>query len=154
MYRNRDVNGIHLRRILIRVVNRLRDVSNDEEAFDHILDDSDYEPSELGELEIIDLNASDFAESQSNALSQKEKASLGFAVTKKKNHNVVECCICLETLSFRQHSRTLQCNHLFHKKCIDKWFDRDRRCPVCRAEAIENRPIVNFRPRTRSSVAS
>ena len=153
MYRSRNVNGIRLRRILIQVINRLNEISDDEATIDtaQILDDSDYEPSEaeMGELEIVELE-----EPISDSLTTKELDSLGYSVTKKANHNVNECSICLDNISFRQHVRTLGCNHAFHKKCIDNWFKRDRRCPICRSEVVQRRETTQIRSRiTRSSVA-
>ena len=151
MYRSRNVNGIRLRRILIQVINRLNETSDDETTIDtvQLLDDSDYEPSEMGELEIVELE-----ESINDSLTTKEVDSLGYSVTKKANHNVNECSICLDNISFRQHVRSLGCNHAFHKKCIDNWFKRNRRCPICRSEAVQRRETHQIRSRiTRSSVA-
>lgn len=28
--------------------------------------------------------------------------------------------------------KKLKCNHIFHKKCIDKWFKKHKKCPICR----------------------
>lgn len=151
MYRSRNVNGIRLRRILIQVINRISEISDEEATIDtvQILDDSDYEPSDMGELEIVELE-----EPPNDSLTAKELDSLGHSVTKKANHNVNECSICIDNISFRQHVRTLGCNHAFHKKCIDNWFKRDRRCPVCRAEAVQRRETNQIISRiTRSSVA-
>ena len=48
------------------------------------------------------------------------------------------CCICLEEYKHNTYKRTLNCNHHFHKKCIDKWFrncdDDDISCPMCRSK--------------------
>jgi hypothetical protein len=48
------------------------------------------------------------------------------------------CCICLEQYYTNTYKRTLDCNHHFHKKCIDKWFraclDDDISCPMCRTK--------------------
>ncbi len=44
------------------------------------------------------------------------------------------CGICQEEYKLRQYKRELECKHVFHKKCIDKWFKNSITCPVCRAE--------------------
>ena len=48
------------------------------------------------------------------------------------------CCICLDQYNTNTYKRTLDCNHHFHKKCIDKWFrsctDDDISCPMCRTK--------------------
>ena len=43
-----------------------------------------------------------------------------------------ECDICLtnEVKSLSQ----LNCNHLFHSDCINKWLQQKDTCPLCRAE--------------------
>ena len=47
------------------------------------------------------------------------------------------CAICMEVRDVRsQDNRVLQCMHVFHKECIDKWFQesKHRTCPTCRNE--------------------
>lgn len=44
-----------------------------------------------------------------------------------------ECSICLEKYRPGTYKRKLSCGHIFHKKCIDKWFRNDKNeCPMCR----------------------
>jgi len=43
-----------------------------------------------------------------------------------------ECSVCLERTS-RGPVRTLMCGHVFHEGCIAPWFEKDHRCPYCRA---------------------
>ena len=47
-----------------------------------------------------------------------------------------ECCnICCEDYVVGQYKRTLpSCNHVFHKKCVDKWLKSKSNCPICRNE--------------------
>jgi len=43
------------------------------------------------------------------------------------------CPICLEKFNTGEYYRKLKCNHLFHKKCIDRWIKKDKNeCPMCR----------------------
>eukprot|EP00697_Spironema_sp_BW2_P013675 gnl/Spiro4/3895_TR1927_c0_g1_i1.p2 gnl/Spiro4/3895_TR1927_c0_g1~~gnl/Spiro4/3895_TR1927_c0_g1_i1.p2 ORF type:complete len:196 (+),score=50.07 gnl/Spiro4/3895_TR1927_c0_g1_i1:86-589(+) len=44
------------------------------------------------------------------------------------------CQICLEDLKAGDRAKKLPCSHMFHDKCISKWFDEHRTCPVCRFE--------------------
>ena len=57
----------------------------------------------------------------------------------KENDDLIinkECCnICCEDYIVGQYKRTLpSCNHVFHKKCVDKWLKTKSNCPICRNE--------------------
>ncbi|XP_056687007.1 NEP1-interacting protein 1 [Spinacia oleracea] len=43
------------------------------------------------------------------------------------------CPICLQDMAGEQSVRCLvQCQHQFHKLCIDKWLVLNNSCPICR----------------------
>jgi len=42
-----------------------------------------------------------------------------------------ECSICYEKL-YTLDTKKTDCNHTFHKTCIDTWCERDNTCPLCR----------------------
>jgi hypothetical protein len=44
----------------------------------------------------------------------------------------VNCAICQERNNDVTVWRKLNCMHHFHRTCIDRWFERDVHCPVCR----------------------
>ena len=57
----------------------------------------------------------------------------------KENDDLIknkECCnICCEDYISGQYKRILPvCNHIFHKKCVDKWLKSKSNCPICRNE--------------------
>jgi len=46
-----------------------------------------------------------------------------------------KCVICLDNYKVNEYKRELKCGHVFHKKCIDKWFKKrsdNKSCPLCR----------------------
>lgn len=47
------------------------------------------------------------------------------------------CSICFETFSPESRCRNLPCKHIFHKRCIDKWFKENVKCPMCRQDIRE-----------------
>ena len=47
--------------------------------------------------------------------------------------NNYTCCICLDNFNNVKCIKTLQCDHVFHKYCIDKWIDKKNSCPICRS---------------------
>ena len=43
------------------------------------------------------------------------------------------CSVCQECYTEGQALRVIHhCHHQFHKDCVDRWFERNVRCPVCR----------------------
>ena len=46
-----------------------------------------------------------------------------------------DCSICLDKLYDEESNKeiiSLDCNHLFHKECVDPWITRNRNCPLCK----------------------
>lgn len=41
------------------------------------------------------------------------------------------CIICFNELGL-DVKRTSKCNHIFHRKCINRWLYGNNTCPVCR----------------------
>jgi hypothetical protein len=64
--------------------------------------------------------------------------SLDIKKYKRCNINTVDCSICYEKVKPSEYIRELNCNHIFHKKCIDKWLllsmknKENINCPICR----------------------
>ena len=55
-----------------------------------------------------------------------------------------ECSICLGSLDqsagfeglpldASEATTSLECSHVFHRACLELWFERQRTCPLCRA---------------------
>jgi len=42
----------------------------------------------------------------------------------------IECCICMEK-NAQEWIRT-QCNHSFHRECLNNWTNTNNTCPICR----------------------
>lgn len=53
----------------------------------------------------------------------------------KENDKLLEseCVICSDKYQKDEGVRDLDCSHIFHKKCIDRWFKEGSTCcPICR----------------------
>lgn len=63
------------------------------------------------------------------------------------NDQSEECSVCLSTFENGEELRKLkQCNHSFHKHCLDTWFRHDHTsCPLCRASALPERIVAGYR---------
>ena len=68
----------------------------------------------------------------------KLKNKENFCKLKKSKENENDCPICLQSLCCKKNKTKLSCNHTFHSKCIDKWFEKDNRCPLCRNKEFDN----------------
>ena len=56
----------------------------------------------------------------------------------KKNiyiYNMI-CSICLDDITNNNITILKECNHTFHKECIDKWKHHNT-CPYCRKELTQ-----------------
>ena len=55
---------------------------------------------------------------------------------KFKQDDEVTCPICLENIIENEYVRELKCNHVYHKKCIDRWlYTSDQYlCPYCKID--------------------
>lgn len=47
------------------------------------------------------------------------------------------CAICLGDFVDGELLRRLPCNHAFHRGCVDRWLQHNRRCPLCTADVGE-----------------
>lgn len=78
---------------------------------------------------------------------EEEKKATSLKITNKEINNVLgkyekikgndkilenECIICSENFKINEMKRKLPCSHIFHKKCIDKWFTKYK----CRLECV------------------
>ena len=52
----------------------------------------------------------------------------------KKSGEEDVCSVCLVTASKGDRVYELVCNHMFHQKCIEPWFEKSTQCPNCRRE--------------------
>jgi hypothetical protein len=44
----------------------------------------------------------------------------------------MSCVICMEEFINNENVFISKCNHIYHKKCIIKWFLNNNSCPICR----------------------
>lgn len=55
-----------------------------------------------------------------------------------------ECSICLSGIECSKNHYITECIHHFHEECFQKWYRRNKTCPLCRQTHIGyDRPIYN-----------
>ncbi|NXF32775.1 RN128 ligase, partial [Nyctibius bracteatus] len=55
---------------------------------------------------------------------------------KETDPNGDSCAVCIEQYKPNEVVRTLACNHLFHKNCVDPWLLEHRTCPMCKYDIL------------------
>jgi len=67
------------------------------------------------------------------------------------NCSVDNCPICQDSLECVEENtttplplRTLPCNHVFHRTCIEEWINLRNLCPICRKVADETKPVLKL----------
>lgn len=73
----------------------------------------------------------------------------------EEGSGVVECAVCLSDIKEGDEIRELQCDHLFHRVCLDKWAIEYAHlsCPLCRTSLSKSSSTRN-RNRNRNRVAA
>lgn len=61
------------------------------------------------------------------------------------NENL-ECIICLDEITNKNECIQLECNHIFHKSCIEQWTQRQCNCPICRKNIYVNYNAEKIEP--------
>jgi hypothetical protein len=70
-----------------------------------------------------------------------------------KNLESAECFICYETIfedevnpiklnSNTNYIKNCKCDVFMHKKCLDIWYAKNKKCPICRKYMSENTTIT------------
>ncbi|GAB4844510.1 Homeobox protein B-H1 [Ancistrocladus abbreviatus] len=66
------------------------------------------------------------------------------------------CAVCLfEFERGEEVRRLMNCKHIFHRSCLDRWMDLDQKtCPLCRAPFLNEDMQEEFNQRLMIAVAS
>jgi len=54
-------------------------------------------------------------------------------INNENNYNCDDCVICLDPLTTGNLSK-LDCNHFYHKLCLEEWSLQQRTCPICKLD--------------------
>ncbi|KAK9292716.1 hypothetical protein L1049_020695 [Liquidambar formosana] len=82
--------------------------------------------------EAIGIESRGLSEEQISRLpSQKYKGKSGLFSKKIKS---AECVICTTEYTKGDLLTTLPCIHQYHSKCINRWFEENKTCPVCMSD--------------------
>ena len=106
-----------------------------DEEYNYVLTDVD----DLSSILLLDIVTQFGSPGSNSAFSERRKKQIKSINYKKVKQDLLEiqCPICIENFNLGEYQKTLCCKHVFHKKCIDRWFKKDHSdCPMCRAVVI------------------
>lgn len=63
-----------------------------------------------------------------------------YSTTNKKYDS---CCICTDNYKKNDEVSVLECEHIYHLKCIKEWGKYKSTCPVCNAKISNNYSIMD-----------
>jgi hypothetical protein len=81
---------------------------------------------------IITMLAYTFHTNNTNALNQSKPPSVLVLIPLSLEVKAEMCSICLNTESAESKMYKLECEHVFHMKCIKDWYIVKQSCPNCR----------------------
>jgi len=55
-----------------------------------------------------------------------------FQKNKLKKKEIYDCCICMDDI--KNDNFKTECDHVFHKECLDEWLKNSSTCPICRSQ--------------------
>ena len=114
-----------LRAEIDRVILRMQSEIWDEFNQVSIQFGEDFDMDELTELFLNDEYSESFDQTYVDAMTPE--------ATEAKE-DMSTCPVCIEDIMKGDEVRRLDCKHVFHKMCIDKWLRVKFSCPMCRAE--------------------
>ena len=108
-----------------------------DEEQNYILPDND-DISSVILLDIISRFGSPGSDNEFKTYRKNQLKKMKYRKVKETDPLFLESCpICIETFCCGEYQRTLECSHVFHKRCIDHWFKKDKDdCPMCRTKVL------------------
>lgn len=70
-------------------------------------------------------------------LNLEERCIQEYLVETVRGNGESECSICLNTLNDVVVSRPKNCQHVFHKQCLNNWIQVNPTCPCCRQHLLQ-----------------
>ena len=101
--------------------------------FSRIHRNSSTSPEYIRNFSLIRRNSSDYSNSsfKKTELTQNQIDQLPIEFYDPNlNYNINKCMICLEDFKNFEELRRLECLHIYHKDCIDKWLKKNNCCPI------------------------
>ena len=76
-------------------------------------------------------------------------------ILRYSNESSTNCSICLMDVNKDDHYYEIKCNHIFHRKCLEKWLEEyNYVCPVCRTELGNSKAHLDNEENSVSSESS
>jgi hypothetical protein len=84
-------------------------------------------------ISILPINITSFLDQRVDVAPNSEEIRNATSIITPTRNMTDNCAICQdEMLSGQELRRINHCNHMYHRECIDVWFNRNVHCPTCR----------------------
>ena len=57
----------------------------------------------------------------------------------RNNEYEGECSICYDKINEFENIPSINCDHVFHDRCLTPWIDTSDTCPMCRRVMFQNK---------------
>ncbi|KAL2231976.1 UNVERIFIED_CONTAM: putative RING finger protein P4H10.07 [Sesamum indicum] len=77
-----------------------------------------------------------------------EGRSSKFICKRRPDQDSWECAICLSEIRVGEEGRELECQHIFHRGCLDRWLrycDGPATCPLCRRAVLTEEVVADYK---------
>ncbi|KAG9451626.1 hypothetical protein H6P81_011591 [Aristolochia fimbriata] len=72
-----------------------------------------------------------------------EEKSPATRYEKGSTEAVAECAVCLCVVEEGEEVRELQCGHVYHRECLDRWLEQSGvTCPLCRRSVLMDEALI------------
>ena len=63
-------------------------------------------------------------------------------VFSENKYHINNCIICFEYFNENEEIIKLNCFHIFHSNCIEKWLTKNKFCPICKKDYLYKNTIL------------
>ncbi|EEF28458.1 conserved hypothetical protein [Ricinus communis] len=77
---------------------------------------------------------------------EEQNPAIPYSKRRVEEQETAACAVCLSEFTEGESVRNLECKHLFHNGCLDKWLQQCKStCPLCRNKVVADEVVARYR---------